>query len=167
MYRNTPKPKNIYAKIASGVCLGLGLALILSANANLLPLPAIAQLLGIILLTAFIYIASVYVLRQYTFAVEPNPSSDDGELDFTIIEHKGKREITVCRIGLEDITLAREVTGNNKKQVKSERKNMKRYTYDTDFSAQRRIEVVTEFEDDRISILITYDAELLRALNNK
>ncbi|MBE6535275.1 MAG: hypothetical protein E7677_01450 [Ruminococcaceae bacterium] len=138
MYKNTPKPKNTYAKIVSLVSLLLGSALFVMSNSGMIAAPAIAQLLGLFLMTAAIYIASVFLLRQYTFEVDENPSGEERELDFTITERKGNRDITVCRIGLDEIIMAREVNAQNKNQVSAERKKMKRYAYDTTFIAAKK-----------------------------
>jgi hypothetical protein len=167
MYKMTPRLKNTYAKIVSLVSLILGATLFVVSNMENVLYPAIAQLFGLILLTASIYIASVFLLRQYTFAIDQNPNGDKGELDFTITERKGNRDITVCRIGLDEITSAREVNGKNKKAVESERKKMQRYTYDTSFIPARRIEIICRFDDNDLSILVTFDEQLLKILNNK
>jgi len=167
MYKNTPKPKNTYAKIVSLVSLILGSVLFVVSNSKGVAAPAVAQLFGILLMTAAIYIASVFLLHQYTFAIEQNPSGDDGELDFIITERKGNRDITVCRIGLDEITSVREVNTQNKKAVAKERKNMKRYLYDTTFIPVRRIEIVCSFDGEDISILATFDEQLLRMLSRK
>ena len=165
MYRNTPAPKNTYAKIASLVCLLLGLALLAFASLELVDYPALPQTLGIFSLTASVYIATGFLLRRYTFSVEQNPQSEIGELDFCIVENKGKREITVCRIGVDEIVLAREVNKNNKKSVANERKNMKRYTYDVTFAPPRRLEIVCRYDEEDFSILVTYDEGLISAIN--
>ena len=167
MFKSTPKPKNTYAKIVSLVSLILGATLFAVSNMENVSYPAIAQLFGLILLTAAIYIASVFLLRQYTFSVDQNPNGAQGELDFTITERKGNREITVCRIGLDEIISAREVGGKNKKAVSRERKKMQRYTYDTSFIPAKRIEIVCRVDDNDLSILITFDERLLQILNNK
>lgn len=167
MYSNTPKPKNTYAKIVSLICLLMGAALFVLANTKLFDSPALLQLAGIVLMTAAIYIASVYLLRQYSFSVEQNPSSEQKELDFVIMERRGKREIAVCRIGLDEIVEAREVNKQNKKQITENRRKMQRYTYDTTFIAPRRIELLCKYDDADISILVTYDEKLLTLLNSK
>ena len=92
MYRSLPTPKNTYAKIAALVCLLLGMALFAIASLNLVDYPALPQTLGIFSLTASVYIASAFLLRRYTFSVDQNPQGELGELDFCIVENKGKRE---------------------------------------------------------------------------
>ena len=167
MYKNTPKPKNTYAKIVSLVSLILGAALFAMSNAKIIAAPAVAQLFGLLLLTVSIYVASVFLLRQYTFTIEENPSSQERELDFTVTERKNNRDITVCRIGLDEIVLAREVNAQNKKTVAAERKSMKRYTYDTAFIAAKKIEIVCKCDDDDISLLVTFDEQLLNLLKQR
>lgn len=164
MFRITPTPKNTYAKTLCTVCLFLGAALFVFAGTDGVDFPILPQFLGMISLTVSIYIASLYLLRQYTFSIDLNPASENNELDLVILEHKGKREITVCRIGIGDIVSVREVSAQNKKQVMAERKKLKCYTYDTSFIAPRRIEVNCHLGDEDFSILITYDEQLLMSL---
>lgn len=165
MYRSSPIPKNTYAKILALACLLLGMALLAFASLELVDYPALPQTLGIFSLTASVYIASAFLLRRYTFSVEQNPQGELGELDFCIVENKGKREITVCRIGVDEIILAREVNKENKKTVAEERKSMARYTYDVTFAPERRIEIVSRYDEQQFSILVTYDEALLEAID--
>jgi hypothetical protein len=165
MYRSSPTPKNTYAKIAALVCLLLGMALFAIASLNLVDYPALPQTLGIFSLTASVYIASAFLLRRYTFSVDQNPQGELGELDFCIVENKGKREITVCRIGIDEIISVREVNKQNKKTVSEERKSMARHTYDVTFAPERRLEIVSRYDEQQFSILVTYDEALLDAIN--
>lgn len=167
MYKNCPSPKNTYAKIAALACLLLGLSLLAFASLELVDYPALPQTLGIFSLTASVYIATGFLLRRYTFSVEQNPQGEVGELDFCIIENKGRREITVCRIGVDEIVSLREVNKDNKKTVSEERRSMKRYTYDVDFIPKRRIEIVSKYDDEYFSILVTYDEDLINAIKAK
>ena len=167
MFKITPTPKNTYAKILSLSSLLLGAGLFIFANLDGVDYPVIPQLLGLILLTVSIYTASVFLLRRYTFSIDINTSSNDNELDLIIFERKGNREISVCRVGLKDIVAVREVNAQNKNQIKDDRKKMKCYTYDVSFIAPRRIEIICRLNDDDFSILITYDEQLLAALNNQ
>ena len=168
MYCKTPKPKNTAAKITALVCLILGASLFILANENLISLPWLAQITGIFMITASIYIASVYLLKQYTFIIEKSDiPSADGSLgyDFVITERRSGRDITVCRLGLEEISLAREVGPTNRKSVLNERKNKKRYSYDASFAPNRQLEITSAYDNEEISLLITYDEELLNKIN--
>ena len=168
MYSNTPNPKNIAAKITSLLCLIMGAFMFIVANSNSLKFPWIAQLIGLILITVSIYVASAYLLRQYTFSVQPRESSS-GEVyektDFCITEKRSSKSFTVCRISLDEIVSVKTVDPQNKKQIMNDRKKLKRFTYNTEFAASRQIEVVCNCESELLSILITYDEKLLNILS--
>ncbi len=166
MYKNTPKLQNKAAKLTALLCLLSGAALFMLSTANLISLPWLAQISGIILLTAAIYIASVYLLRQYTFIIEKSNIENDDGYDFVITERKNNRDVTVCRLGTEEIISVRVVTPQNKKAVEKERKSMSRYMYDTQFAPSRQIEIVSVYDGEKLSILITYDENLLEILND-
>ncbi len=170
LYRKTITPKNRFGKISALLCLLCGAALFILANGSFIPLPAIAQLVGIILFTASIYIASVYLLKQFTFAVERN-SNEDEELserkkyDFIITEKKGIKDMKVCHIGLCDIQSVRIVDVKNRKSVRAQRKKMRRFAYNTEFAAGREIEIIALIDEELYSIFVTYDEELFELLS--
>jgi hypothetical protein len=159
MYKNTPKPQNRSAKSCALICLIVGALMFAFSGIDIIMWKWFPQTVGVIFLTASIYIASVYLLRYYTFAVTER--NDTTSYDLVIHEFKGKRSMTVCRIGLDDIVSARVVDKQNKKTVSAERKDKKRYTYDVTFLPSRQVEIVAEIDDEILSILITYDQELL------
>jgi hypothetical protein len=148
----------------------MGAALLFISNGNI-AYPVLAQVLAILLLTFSVYVAIAFLLREYTYSIEPNKHivKDDSmseQYDFIITEAKGKRNVKVCHIEISDIKFIRVVDPTNRKQIKNERKNMKRFTYDTDFSASRQIELVAEIDGEDYSIIFSYDEELLRVFKN-
>jgi hypothetical protein len=148
----------------------MGAALLFISNGNI-AYPVLAQVLAILLLTFSVYVAIAFLLREYTYSIEPNKHivKDDSmseQYDFIITEAKGKRNVKVCHIEISDIKFIRVVDPTNRKQIKSERKNMKRFTYDTDFAASRQIELVAEIDGEDYSIIFSYDEELLRVFKN-
>jgi hypothetical protein len=171
LYKKTVQPKNTAGKITSLLCLICGAALFIMANGHI-PFPSIAQVFGVILIGTSIFIASVYLLREYTFSVTQSGRFSDEDanysekFDFIITERKNNKDIKVCHFGMNDVTLVRVVDPKNKKQINTERKNMHRYTYNTEFAAGRSIEVQAVLDTEEYSILVTYDEELLRVLNN-
>ena len=167
MFKKTPKPKNTAGKISALATLLLGAFLFIMANMGLIALPWLAQLIGIILLTFAIYVASAYLLRQYTYVVESvSGAAEDGEgaYDYIIYELRSGRELKVCHVSVKSIKYIRVVTPENKKTVNAERKKMQRYTYDTTFAASRRIEIVVKNGGEEASMLLTYDEDVLNAL---
>ena len=170
LYKKTMRPKNTAGKISALLCLLSGGGLFIMSYANVIAFPAIAQTLGLILLVAAVYIASAYLLRQYTFSVElakDERYGDDLRYEFRIDEHKSKKCFTVCRIRLSEISLVRVVDARNKKQINFERKKKGRYTYDSTFAPSGRIEISACVDGEDISVLVTYDEDLFKALNSK
>ena len=171
LFKKAIKHKNTFAKISAAICLVLGAALLLISSGGSVAYPVLAQVMGILLLTFSVYVAIAFLLREYTYSVEPNKhiADDDNiseQYDFIITEAKGNRNVKVCHIEISDIRLVRVVDPSNRKQVKSERKNMKRFTYDTDFTANSQIEVVACIDSEDYSIIISYDEELLRVFGS-
>lgn len=170
MFKKIIKHKNTAGKISALLCLIVGAALFILAGNGLVAIPALAQLISICLLGASIYIASAFLLREYTYAIEGNMHivEDDDiskQYDLIVTEAKGKRQIKVCHIEMSDIKKVRIITPENKKAVKSERKDAKRYTYDTQFAPNRQIEIKAEIDHEDYSIILSYDEEFLAALS--
>ena len=156
MFSKTPKPKNGGAKIICLCCLIVGTLLFIFAGAQKIALPVFAQIISIVLFTASIYIASCYILREYTFSVESSNIAGETIPDFVIYEKRGKRSITVCRLGLDEITYVEKVDKTNIKSIQAQRKTMRRYRYNVQFAEGRFTEIRT---NDNISVFITFDEE--------
>ncbi len=166
LYKKIITPKNKLGKITALLLLLCGAALFIMANGSFIPFPAIAQILGLLLLTASIYIASVYLLKQFTFMIVRN-EKEGGELadrdkyDFIITEKKGMKDMKVCHLTLSDIEAVRVVDAKNRKEVNEERKKLRKFSYNTEFAAHRAIEVMAQVDGERYSIFVSYDEELL------
>ena len=167
MYKNTPVPKNTAAKIYALVSLLGGAFLFLSTNLWNYSMPWLPQLIGVILLVFAIYIASAYLLRRYTFSIEESGGEVEGEegFSFRITELKYYRQMTLCLVNVGDIKLCRTVTPENRKKVREEAQNKKRFTYDTAFAAPKQLELQMHVDDEEISMFITYDPDLVGILN--
>ena len=167
IYRKKIHPKNTAAKISALLFLLSGAFLLTVAKITNVA-PALFQLVAICFITASIYIASAYLLREYTFELANNFKKDaihTSEMyDFIIMEQKGKRSVKVCHLEMSDVTEINEITPTNAKQINAARKNKKKYTYNTQFAASRKIEVCAEINGDQLSIIVTYDEELLRTM---
>ena len=167
LYHKTVKPQNKAAKSISILCFLVGAVLFTSASNILKSGAAIAQLVGVLLLTIATYVISAYLVRQYTYSVERNETQDGSvkeTYDFIITEQRYNKTVKVCHFKLTDITNVRVVGSENKKQISEERKNKLRYTYNTEFAPQKSIEISAALDDENYSIIVTYDEELLRAL---
>lgn len=166
MFKKTPKINNRAAKISAIITLAAGALIFIIANGGI-PMPWIAQTLGVAFVAYSIYVAAVYLLREHTFIVEENERDEENETYlFKINERKGKREMTVVRVRLDEIQFVRVVDKQNKKVVAEERKSKKRFTYDAQFMAQKRLEFDILCEGESISVLTTYDDELVALLKS-
>lgn len=171
MFKKVIAPKNTAAKISALLTLLGGAFMFIMANGNFIPLPWLAQLIGIVLLTFSIFVASAYLLRQYSVVIESvSGAAEDGEgaYDFLVYElgasryKKGDRK--VCHVSVRHIEFIRIVTAENKKEVARERVKLDKYTYDSQFAPSRRIEVVIKNGGEEASMLLTYDEDVLNAL---
>ena len=166
LYKNTVILKNTAAKITALSCIILGMLLwIVSSYATL---PSVFQSCSVIFFGAAIYVASAYLLRVYSYEIAYNYKENNTEApflhDLIIHERKNNKFVKVCHIELSDVIVAREVNPKNIKEVKSQRKSMKRYTYNTQFAASQKIEIVANIEGELISVLTYFDPELLNAV---
>ena len=141
LYKKTSAPKNIAGKITALLCLICGAVLFILAGQLPIFFPSLFQLFGVILMGLSIYIAAAYLLKEYTFAVVQTNTEADADyaerFDFIITENKNGKDVKVCHFSMKDINLVQTVAPNNKKSISKERKNMKRYTYNTQFAASR------------------------------
>lgn len=157
MYKKTLKNANRNAKLIMWLLFAGGVFLFLFAGREGFPYPAFAQTVSIVMLGLAIYIASSYVLKEYTVEVF-FPTGEGADLskspDFAIYEQRGKRRITVCLISLSEVEYIEILTDENKKEIKEKVKSMKRYRYNTFFCQTKFIHIVTR---DGISVCCTYD----------
>ncbi|MBE6646000.1 MAG: hypothetical protein E7612_11640 [Ruminococcaceae bacterium] len=169
IYQKKIQPKNIAAKITSALCLICGAVLLILAQSGYIAIPILAQLFGLSLWVASIYIASSYLLRNYTYSVQANNRKGENfnlseTYDFVVYENRGKKSIKVCHIELKDVTLIREITPENKKDSSNERKNIKRFVYNTQFAASQKIEILANISGEDYSVTVTYDEKLFSVL---
>ena len=168
LYKKIIKPKNTAAKVTSLLTLLSGAFLWIASG--IIPFPAIPQTCAVILIAVSIYVASAYLLREYSYEIADNYK--DGETDkkdrydFRITELKGNRSVKVCHIEMSDLTAVKEITPQNAKETRAARKKMRRYSYNTQFAASRRIEIQARVCDEEISILLPYDDELISVFKN-
>lgn len=159
MFKKTLKTQNKKAKLTMATLFIFGVAFLLLAPQ--IKGRSIVQTVGFLLIGGAVYIATAFVLKEYTV----NVFIPDGQLtpDLAIFEFHGKREIKVCHISLSEVTSLKVITPENAKEEKKARRGLKRYKYNTFFDCDKFIEIITA---DNISIMLTYDEEIYRVLKN-
>ena len=167
LYKKTIKPKNTVGKISALLLLLSGGAAFAMANAGIIALPALAQTIGVITFTASIYIASAYLLREYTISVELRKDDSCGgepKYEFRIDERRSKLTYTVCRMWLSEISSANAVDRKAQRKTSKEMKKAKKYLYDTTFAPIQRIAISACVDEEELLIFTTFDEDLLRVL---
>ena len=102
MYSYAPNLKKQKEKLLSGALFALGIAVFLPTLHPKTPLPALFQLVSLLLLTAALSVFIRYLMRDYTYSVEAS-EKEDGILDFVITERYGKRLSVVCRVAVNEV----------------------------------------------------------------
>ena len=167
LYNKTFIHQNREAKITALACLLFGGLFYGFGNSDIFPMPVILQLIGVILIVCSVYLATAYILKQYSVSILKNDNSDGStsELyDLIVRERKGKREPKVCHIGLDTIISVKVVTKNSLKKTKNEKLDGFRYIYDTKYTWKERIEIIAQTGDYQSAIYLSYDDELFRVL---
>lgn len=172
MYSVTPKRQNKLTDLICIACFvcGVGMFAVSIFNTAIPYLTLAAQVAGVLLLTAGIYLYAKFVARTYTYAVQPGGIFDaqGRELyDLVVIETVGKRkQRTVCRIALRDISWTRA------RPMRASKKNMlpkiepgeggQRYVYCADLVPEK---VIAVYDTDGNAVVLTFDAPLYEILS--
>lgn len=168
LYNKTFTHQNREAKITALACLLFGGLFYGLGNVDIFPVPVIFQLVGVILIVCAVYIATAYILKQYSVSISKNDNSDGStrELyDLIVRERKGKREPKICHIGLDTIISIKRVTKNSLKNAKNEKIDGFIYIYDTRYAWKERIEITAATGDYQSVIYLSNDDDLFRILS--
>ena len=159
MIKKTLKTQNKKAKLTMLFLFIFGVTLFLIAPS--VPIEAALQIIGFIFVSLSVYIATAFVLKEYTVSI----FFPEGEIypDLAIYEFHGKRELKVCHIGLSDVVEMKIITPENAKAEKEKRKDLKRYRYNTFFDCKEFIELITK---DGVSVIMTYDEDIYKILKS-
>lgn len=170
MYRHSPRHKN---GIAAGVCITLSLIFVLT---GFMPLESLAlpetllpsiRIGGLLALSVAVYIAIRYLYTKYVYELEPDPQNDN-ELMLTITEIRGRRQITVCRIGTADIERFEKLQRRGYHQKSNKPEKAKIYNYCVDLRPNAHIIVLKDdaecLEGDTTEVVIFMPDEKMAEL---
>ncbi len=135
----------------------------ISVILNGMPYLWIVQLSAIIMLTAAVFVFTRYMAKIYIYRLEET----EGGMDLTVTEcsPNRKRQITVCRIGLDSIQ-STAVLGFS--QIKSKRKaKLPFFDYRPDINPEKSILIRSNEGGKEIFICLAYDEGLLGYLPNR
>lgn len=126
-------------------------------------LRGIAEIIGLFMVAFAILIASRYLLKDYVYRLE---MTEEGRVDLTVTELQGRRRITVCRIGLDEIGEILVEAPETRKEVRARLKEMKRYDYCVDLSPTRSLYLIFSDGDRTVSVRIVPDERMEKLLTD-
>lgn len=159
MYEYVPKRKNKKALILVAMLILITAAGFLSAEL----IPAYrwtVQLLAIAAAALAVLLCGRYLLKEYTYRIE----EQSGGIDFVVIERQGKRGLTVCKIGTNDILEAYFETPENKNMIAKKGRQLRRYDYCVDLGADGTLCLFVREGDETVAVRISPDDKIASIL---
>ena len=157
MYDYQPPRQNAIARLLTVLLFALSAACFVLSS--FLPtLAVIPQAIGLALLVPAIQIVTRYVVTRYLYRICPY---EDGNTDLDIYAYRGgARMQLVCRVGLEEITAAKPLSGENAKPPHGTR----RYNYCPDIRPQNALVLSITNRDGDCEIVFCPDERMAALL---
>ena len=128
-----------------------------------LPFRWVVQLLALFLLTAGIFLTTRYLTKLFIYRIVGEGAS----LDLTVTEasSNGKRQVTVCRVGLSGIRRLTVLDVSEPELEKKERELLKKshtkqYDYRPDLCPAKSILLIVEEGGEELCLFLAYDERL-------
>lgn len=164
MFELTPKRTNTTArKMILLFFLGSAALIVTTMLVPTVPFRWIFQLVAVLLLTAGVFLTTRYVTKLFIYRIQ------DGDLTVTEANSNGKRQITVCRVGLSGILSVTEqdTAGAAKEQIQAlKKKRVKLFDYTVDLEPARSIFVIVSEGGEELALRLSYDEALLALLKD-
>lgn len=163
-----PKHQSKLAAHLAAVLFALGLGLYLFAP--LAPYPALFQTVAIGALCAAIFFVARHQ-ESFTYRLEPDIRGGEGT-DLVVVQKKSRQEITVCRLGVEDVREIDVQTPDNAEKLKQKfaSTHTQVHSYCVDMLPQNSVYFTFDDGGKCVVIRLQCSAELLavfeRALEN-
>ena len=165
MYSYSPKTNKQREKIVCAALFAAGIAIFLPTLHPQTPLPALFQLVSLLLLTAAISVLIRYLMRNYTYAVQECDRGGDIP-DFVITEQYGKRLTVVCRVSVTEVEAAMPVTEENRLQIKEMTKGKRVFSYISEINPRDLYLITVRMENETVYLKIVADKTLISVLMN-
>ena len=158
-FSETPTRKNHAAAVLSLLCGLVGIAVF--ACANFLDYSAIFQTVGIILLMITVILLGSTLVR-YTYTLQK--SDKDGLDELAVVEHRGKKQTTVCRLLLSDLRKIDECTAKAEKPIRRSYHGDRIHSYCPDIFASRVVYLLFEENGERIVLRLQASEQFMDVL---
>ena len=156
MHEYSPKSQKSTEKLLMGFCLLLGA--VSYGFGQILPYPALYQLLAVACFAATVIVTVRFLLRDYTYCVIEN---GDGTWELTVTEIMGKKRAVVCRVAIAEIGRIEPLKSASKTDPK---RAVYRYVSEMKPKDVYLLEILDE--DAPYDLVICADETLLALLKN-
>ena len=156
-WSESPRPTSRLIPRLAAVLFAVG-ALLYLAGASL-PYPAASQTVGVVALCAAICLIARHQ-EHFTYVLEPDIRGTNGT-DLVVKQRKNRREITVCRLGLEDVREIDEQNEQNAQVLKEKYQADRVHSYCVDILPKQSAYLVFDDGGDRVVIRLQCSDELL------
>ena len=158
-----PTRQNRVLPVLAAALLLCGALLFIASN-YLPSLPSLMQALAVSLLIVGILLVGQYQ-THFIYRIEPDVRGGEGH-DLVVIQRKGRREQTVCRLGVEDVREIEEQTPDNRETIKKKYAAQKDtvHSYCVDLLPERSQYLRFDDGGDRVVIRLQASAQLIELL---
>ena len=146
-YSEKPPKTNRHAAIFALFC-SLGV-LSLFISSSFLSYPSAYQAVGVVLLIAAIILCS-RALTFYTYSLQKSDS--DGLDELCVVEHRGKRDTTLCRLLVRDLRQIDVCDRKSERAVRKTYSGLRIHSYCPDILAAKTVYLL--FDEDGTSIVL-------------
>ncbi len=158
-FSETPPKTNRHAAVFALLCSLCGLVLFVFSS--FLPYASIPQAIGIVFLITAIFLCS-RALTFYTYTLQK--SDADGLDELCVIEHRGKRNTTLCRLLVRDLQSTTECDRAGEASVRAAFKGDRIHSYCPDILAARVVYFLFEENGERIVLRMQPSEEFMKIL---
>ena len=162
MYEYAPISPKKREKTVTFLTSGLAVLLFGFSQIPSIPYPVIYQLLALASITVAILFTTQYLMRRYTYRIEPREGAEENApLDLVITEYYGRRVSVVCRISVEEIESVTHVTAENRRELAAREKGRQGFGYCGEWRAENCYLLSVCHEGTAFTLRILADETLL------
>lgn len=165
MVEFSPKPQKKKEKTLLFGLLGIAVLLFVGAALPNNPIPpAILQLLAVVSLVGAVMVITRSLMRNYTYAI----TTEEGRTvpDLVVTEIYGAKISVVCRISLDDISEAEEVTRENRRALAERTRGRCVFRYTAELFPESLIFVTVTENGEPYYLWLSGGTDLLRCLKS-
>ncbi len=162
MYQYTPKRTGAKAnRLILLFFAGAAALMLITMLVPTVPFRWVFQLISLCLLTAAIFLVTRYITKLFFYQIE------DGDLTVMETDTRGKKRITVCRVGISSVIRCEHLTESAKISAALadlKKQKIKLFDYTADLLPAESILLVVNEGGEDLAIRLSFDETLLTLL---